>query len=599
MASEESHPSSYTNVQQGKQRFDSSFLDKVSSLKSQEDSDSPQLQKRLKAKLNPGGTSLSIFRKYISCSEATGEIDVSQIFSFACFNEWTLARKIPPKNPAQSFRRTLTAHIRGTDERQPFFADEEAAILEHIRKPDPFKYTFGITGHNIGQKGFGGVGYHEQHPGKDKKSLLARINEKKRESKVLRQSSSLKKQQRTEINQTQVHSHFADFEVHETHGIRLGPTGMNIYTGNGVDVNNLNGLYNRLCNNNANLVAQQHQHDFDGKGFDKFVSISDEEFQNHQELHEQVPQIVPDIARLPVDQVPKPGLVLVSHKNSTWNSLVGGANYLLNLIHSCDGDGNECSSEDTKSVDYPSEDTISVEYSSEDTKSVEDTTEVANKTRRENTKTKRKRKLTTTSLNSLIAIVNEQSYDGEQFRRHVVPFLNQFDETQLRTIQKRFEELHLEFFGPKVISSFIAGFRSNDARYSREFIIPENVGFAPGKYIGTLFVDQNTFLVVDLNRFARTFVPESILRSKIGKGKNQVSMHYARLLNMFYYPLIATAKPGDKFWFRQTIHDPYGQPIWLLTLVTVISDALVRWDAQVIDHISPLIPQDNIRFLSY
>mmetsp|Transcript_3711 Transcript_3711/g.4955 ORF Transcript_3711/g.4955 Transcript_3711/m.4955 type:complete len:104 (+) Transcript_3711:65-376(+) len=81
-------------------------------------------------------TSIQIFRRYIVKKIENGieTFDASEVFSKECFLEWLRTRNQVPKQPEESFRRALTAHIRASDRRSPFSQEEEAAILCILRK---------------------------------------------------------------------------------------------------------------------------------------------------------------------------------------------------------------------------------------------------------------------------------------------------------------------------------------------------------------------------------------------------------------------------------------------------------------------------------
>ena len=102
-------------------------------------------------------TSIQVFRKWL---EKTGtEIDASGVVSKACFDEWSAGRS--SKSLSRTFQRSISAHIAGSDARQPFEPDEEVAILKVIRKKEQWP-AFRGTELTIGCKGFRAEGYHER-----------------------------------------------------------------------------------------------------------------------------------------------------------------------------------------------------------------------------------------------------------------------------------------------------------------------------------------------------------------------------------------------------------------------------------------------------
>jgi len=80
--------------------------------------------------------SIRIFRHFIVAnkrSDGTVQLDASSIVSSACYQLWLDTRIGVPNYPQRTFQRSLTAHLTGSDERQPFLAEEEAAILKVVR----------------------------------------------------------------------------------------------------------------------------------------------------------------------------------------------------------------------------------------------------------------------------------------------------------------------------------------------------------------------------------------------------------------------------------------------------------------------------------
>mmetsp|Transcript_18296 Transcript_18296/g.22230 ORF Transcript_18296/g.22230 Transcript_18296/m.22230 type:complete len:470 (+) Transcript_18296:220-1629(+) len=108
------------------------------------------------------GTALQVFRKYMWSDKV---LNVDQVFSRDCFLGWLRSRSSRPRRPYESFRRALTAHVRGSDGRRPFTKREEEALLIYLRKKgeNPFDSIFppGEVPH-VGTVGFRGKGYHEK-----------------------------------------------------------------------------------------------------------------------------------------------------------------------------------------------------------------------------------------------------------------------------------------------------------------------------------------------------------------------------------------------------------------------------------------------------
>lgn len=107
--------------------------------------------------------SFDVFMNYVVRNEQ--EISVSQVFSEECFQEWISNRKRAPKEPEESFRKALVAHVSGKDDRKPFCPEVEVQILKRLRKSDPWPcFKNCLSGaKKIGERGLkkSSLGYHE------------------------------------------------------------------------------------------------------------------------------------------------------------------------------------------------------------------------------------------------------------------------------------------------------------------------------------------------------------------------------------------------------------------------------------------------------
>ena len=86
--------------------------------------------------LQPQETSLNVFRRFIICyfsSDGTKHLDARQVLSKECYQYWLNTRVGATNDPERTFQRSLTAHLTGSDGRQPFHQQEEEAILKIIR----------------------------------------------------------------------------------------------------------------------------------------------------------------------------------------------------------------------------------------------------------------------------------------------------------------------------------------------------------------------------------------------------------------------------------------------------------------------------------
>jgi len=93
--------------------------------------------------------------------DVNGVIDASAVNGPECYRQWLDSRSEVSVDPAKSFQRCLTAHLTGSDGRQPFQSDEEEAILRVVRLKCKWP-AFAGTDLTIGLKGFRAHGFHEK-----------------------------------------------------------------------------------------------------------------------------------------------------------------------------------------------------------------------------------------------------------------------------------------------------------------------------------------------------------------------------------------------------------------------------------------------------
>jgi hypothetical protein len=79
-------------------------------------------------------TSLQVFRGFFTRDDH-GRLDVSNITSKACYEEWINTRK-SISSPEKVFVRTILSHISAIDGRSPFSEAEERAVLAVLRNED-------------------------------------------------------------------------------------------------------------------------------------------------------------------------------------------------------------------------------------------------------------------------------------------------------------------------------------------------------------------------------------------------------------------------------------------------------------------------------
>jgi len=104
----------------------------------------------------PYETSLKVFRRHLKTfklPDGSARIDAEGVISRACYEDWLATRSRSAGEPEKTFQRILTCCVSGTDGRQPFTADEEAGVLEQIRRKRVWP-AFADTAFAIGSKGF-------------------------------------------------------------------------------------------------------------------------------------------------------------------------------------------------------------------------------------------------------------------------------------------------------------------------------------------------------------------------------------------------------------------------------------------------------------
>ena len=98
------------------------------------------------------------YNVFMSFVDDNGE--ASKLLSKDCYKRWMASRRTTPKQPEESFRRVLTAHVCGVDGRRPFPPKVEASLLKVLRKKEVWD-CFKDTPYSIGIRGFRNQGLHE------------------------------------------------------------------------------------------------------------------------------------------------------------------------------------------------------------------------------------------------------------------------------------------------------------------------------------------------------------------------------------------------------------------------------------------------------
>lgn len=104
---------------------------------------------------------LSSYKVFMSFAEGG---DSSRVLGKDCYDKWVATRKGTLKQPEESFRRVLTAHICGLIGRKPFPPHIESDLLKLLRERKIWE-CFENTGVSIGVKGFRKRGFHEGRKG--------------------------------------------------------------------------------------------------------------------------------------------------------------------------------------------------------------------------------------------------------------------------------------------------------------------------------------------------------------------------------------------------------------------------------------------------
>jgi len=105
-------------------------------------------------------SSQQVFIQFLK-TRPDGSLNAEDILSEACYKAWLASRRKTTQNPAESFRRALTATCRASDGRKPFPEDVENALLKELRKKQIWA-CFKGTDIQIGKKGFPSQGFHEK-----------------------------------------------------------------------------------------------------------------------------------------------------------------------------------------------------------------------------------------------------------------------------------------------------------------------------------------------------------------------------------------------------------------------------------------------------
>jgi len=186
-------------------------------------------------------SSLKVFEefvKYLPASDSNNEkigengslniaCDASGILSKDCFDKWVETRTSKPKYPEESFRRAITAHIRGSDGRRPFKPIIEKALLVELRKKKIWP-CFAHLENKIGVLGYQKLGYYEsldKTNGKDKSNAeeLGNVHPEKAKKKRKEYQNNVQQSSITMSADTVLQSHHLK-SIGPNHGVTLSRT---------------------------------------------------------------------------------------------------------------------------------------------------------------------------------------------------------------------------------------------------------------------------------------------------------------------------------------------------------------------------------------
>uniref|UniRef100_A0A7S3PHE1 Uncharacterized protein n=1 Tax=Aplanochytrium stocchinoi TaxID=215587 RepID=A0A7S3PHE1_9STRA len=146
-------------------------------------------KKRTKPVTKPNVSSFVVFNEFVTHDKETDKYDATEVLSMECYQRWLQTRQKRPKMPEESFRRAITAHVRGADGRRPFSAEVETAILKELRKKGCWKCFSRES--TIGKLGYKKYGYHEEERMR-KEYGCADLVTKKKHNKTKKQSVATK-----------------------------------------------------------------------------------------------------------------------------------------------------------------------------------------------------------------------------------------------------------------------------------------------------------------------------------------------------------------------------------------------------------------------
>mmetsp|Transcript_4739 Transcript_4739/g.5502 ORF Transcript_4739/g.5502 Transcript_4739/m.5502 type:complete len:488 (+) Transcript_4739:337-1800(+) len=439
-------------------------------------------------------TSLEVFKQNISRTIEKDEqgniqtkIDASGILTPKCFNEWLNTRVSMPKHPEGSFRRTLTAHVRGSDQRSPFSPEEEVAILKLLRGPYPFEKVFENSNNDsnvnksIGRNGFRSLGYHEKRSGKFGDNLF----KKKLHIRNVKNPASSTVETNVDIangntngafvngfneneNVNEEHFEIPSFEFKELdvrHRVNYSNSSLGL----------INNVFDEHRYRNGEILYNTNHQSINSPDAVDFSTLDDTETES--ELHTSSDDSS-DIRQY------------LGNEKGSMNQRYGGSG---TGIHANTGQIQQCTSPNDFEATL-----CTLLHTKAQADQNADRLQPCQRRRPEEEKARIKRKKVVNirrQLGALISVVSQPSENAAILRRAFMPFLSQLSKAQLGKIFGSFDA-YGQFLSPSSVSSLCMALGSNDIRCSLEFLMPKNMSFVNDLPVGRCLLDLRRGQVV-------------------------------------------------------------------------------------------------------
>jgi len=464
----------------------------------------------------PKPTSLLVFKRFINRT-AENHVDATGVFSPECYEEWLKTRQKIPKRPEESFRRALTAHVRGSDNRSPFTMEEESALLDILRNTNAFASSFRSTGVKIGKYGFRGLGYHEQKLGKSNNSLFNRLKKRRKPTDTTTIESSCIGSERIDSQET----------------------------------------YEFFCNTFFNS-AETDQGDLMEANSSQSETGSESQFEGAELVQNNVgtPELCDVNGVFPINGYPRFAKNDKGMKGPQSNWSIHTPELLYN-------------------ENVTTHHAITVP-----TASLKNYKRIARRGGRAlGIKAKNStRSRETVDLQNVIEICSANTFEGRSFREYFMPLLNSLDQKTMRQLIISCRRNRVPLLGSNSIRSIKFGMRTRDIRYQTSFLCPEDAFFMPhlGK-TGIIVMDLQAARMVDSDKnFREVFKMD--LSSPVGSRQASATMKH--VLFSILFPRMFALKVGEHCWVRQYLVNGHGDPCWFLSKMWKASKDLVVFETQ-------------------